>query len=184
MPKKRIIGEELLARMRELRRGGMALDKIAATCKVCETIVRDNVADVVVRKVAQGRPTHITDADLAQIRAELATGALRVDVAKVWHVSINRLRGMLNGLIAADLDEAVAEAATDRERPEFATWPPPRVLDKEAFYSLGIPDTADNRNACKGHSRAWMRLYQLRRLNPGYEGYGDSPDALSRVRGK
>ena len=56
------------------------------------------------------------------------------------------------------------------------------ALDEAAFRAAGIPDTPTNRAACRGHSRAWMRLYRLRLDRPDYADCGDAVEAIPLKR--
>ena len=175
MPAKRVIDRELWQRMCDMRKAGMPINKISAECHVCSRIVAECVADVACAKPAPGRATPITAEMIEEMRQEYARGVSHYDISRKYRISIARLRGLLAGRITPNHEEAVI--------PEFArverVYSGHVALDESAFKAAGVPNTPSNREACTGRSRAWMRLYALRCLNPGYLDYGDAVDAVS-----
>lgn len=175
MPAKRYIDEELRARMCQMRKAGMPLSKIAAECHVCSRLVTEAVEYVICDKPAPGRSTPITDETLEAMRKDRARGMRICDIAHKYHIWTVRARSLLNGTVEPDED-------LDGYVPSFvgiylADAIP--VLDEDAFKAAGVPDNPINRDACAGHSRAWMRLYKLRILHPDYVDLGDAVDAVA-----
>lgn len=101
-------------------------------------------------------------------------------IERKFHISPGRLKNLFAGTVKPD--KAITEAGGEESLGPSVEWPPRKVLDLACFKAAGVPDTAMHRNACKGRSRAWMRLYALRCANPGYSEYGDAPDAVSPRR--
>jgi len=183
MPGKRIIRGELLERMRRLRAVGTPINTICSECHVSIGLVMGGVSDVVVTSnPSRGRLTHITAADVAVIRSQRVTGSPIKVLASRWHTSVKRIKGLLDGRINPD-DASCEAESTPGPTPSFWIWPPQPVLDKAAFHSAQVPDTTANRTACIGHSRAWMHLYALRVLNPGYKDYGEPEHTVTFSHG-
>ena len=175
MPAKRYIDEELRARMCQMRKAGMPINKISAECHVCSRIVTETVAYVVCDKPAQGRSTTITQETLEAMRKDRASGMHLCDIAHKYHIWTVRARSLLDGTVEPDEDldgfEPVYISIS------FSDASP--VLNEDAFKAAGVPDNPINREACAGHSRAWMRLYKLRILHPDYLDLGDAVDAVA-----
>ena len=114
----------------------------------------------------RGRKTALGDADVVAIRAERADGMPIMDIARRWRISPHRARRLVEG---------VAFRRVNSGRPGAA-------LDEAAFRAAGIPDTPTTRAACRGHSRAWMRLYRLRLDRPDYADFGDAVEAIPLKR--
>ena len=176
MPAKRTLEPELRARMCMMRKSGKTLNAIASECHVCVRLVTECVAWVKCDRPAPGRSTPISEDELEQIRREAARGLSMRNIGDMHHVGVDRLKKLLSGAVDPDSDVVDEEP---KFMAEFWRESVP-TLDEAAFASAGVPDSEENRRACAGHSSAWMRLYRLRVLNPGYAEYGDAPDAVAR----
>ena len=154
----------------------MSLTNIGKECRVCFTLVSSSIGGMVCDHIAQGRATRISVQELEAIRAARERAVPLHVLAKQYRTSTGRLKMLLAGTVKPDEDKRIPE---DEEGiGPYVTWPPRKVLDVAGFKMAGVPDNAMNRNACKGRTRAWMRLYALRCVNPGYSSYGDAPEAI------
>jgi hypothetical protein len=154
-----------IAAIRAERAAGAGQQRLAfkwriGSRRVCE------ICGEVAPAPARGRKTALGDADVVAIRAERAEGMPIMDIARRWRISPHRARRLVEG---------VAFRRVNAGRPGAA-------LDEAAFRAAGIPDTPTNRAACRGHSRAWMRLYRLRLDRPDYADFGDAVEAIPLKR--
>lgn len=163
--KREALTREDIAAIRAERAAGAGQQRLAfkwriGTRRVCE------ICGEAAPAPARGRKTALGDADLVAIRAERAAGMPIMDIARRWRISPHRARRLVEG---------VAFRRVNAVRPGSA-------LDEAAFRAAGIPDTPTNRAACRGHSRAWMRLYRLRLDRPEYADCGDAVEAIPLKR--
>ena len=155
-----------IAAIRAERAAGAGQQRLAFKWRIGTRRVCEICGEIEPAAPRRGRKTALGDADLVAIRAERAEGMPIMDIARRWRISQHRARRLVEG---------VAFRRVNAGRPGAA-------LDEAAFRAAGIPDTPTNRAACRGHSRAWMRLYRLRLDRPDYADFGDAVEAIPLKR--
>ena len=170
--KKQILSEDQVRRVQELRREGHGFTPISRMTGICYSAVERACFDVVPETVLKGRSTFLSAEDQAEIVRLRAEGAPLRELARRFRISVDRLRNIC--------EAATCPGSLDRiHRYEPSAARRVATLHEDMIRS-GVPITPIHIEACRGHSRQWMRLYMLRVRNPDYRDNLEAADAVPR----
>jgi hypothetical protein len=169
---KQTLSEKEVGMVRELRRKGRSYFGICTETGFCYGAVVRACFDVVPPPSARGRSPMLTEADKAEIiRLRNERVSLRA-VARRFHISVDRIRGIF--------DAATCPGSLDRIHRYEPTAVQRVATLQEDMNASGVPITPIHIEACRGHSRQWMRLYMLRVKHPDYRDNLEAADAVPR----
>ena len=180
----RNISTATINHIRERRRTeSLSIDALARAFRLSREIIAEICDGVICEHVSPGRKTILSQEDMAAIRDALKAGAKKDPLARKYRTSTRRIQKMIDGgLLEGKIPECdkPKRVAPVEELTREAPWDQKEPLNEGDFLAAGIPDTAANRRACRGHSRQWMRLYALSLKHPGYADCGDAEGVTYR----
>jgi hypothetical protein len=169
---KQTLSEIEVGRVRELRKAGRAYGNICKETGFCYGAVVRACFDVDPMATMRGRSPVLTEEDKAEIiRLRKAHVPLNA-VARRFRIGKQRVCGIFDAAVAPGVRE-------QKERFEPTAVQRVATLQEDMIRS-GVPITPIHIEACRGHSRQWMRLYMLRVRNPDYRDNLEAADAVPR----